>query len=174
MAYAVLTDLDPEVLVQLPGTGKANTTWNISAYLSTSCGALNVSQSRLPAYAELEEDFALLERLRAQRWEEVTFIARKDGVYGLLYELEFVSRESADADFHEDVDYIASLKPQKQVEKELSAGLAVLSGRFAGVQFCIPDSSSAFLSRPTVWAFVPDGVLDADGRNALGNALLAL
>ncbi|MER2511973.1 MAG: hypothetical protein ABTQ25_06085 [Nitrosomonas ureae] len=164
----------PDLLVNVRRVGAPG--WSeirISPNLTDRWGDLNFYAEDKKPLTPLVESPELLERLQSQMWDEITFIARMDGQYGILFEVEFCSKESEEgiADNSGDED---SLKSHKEVVAAIMRGIAVLEHCFPGVMFCVPDESQIVHDRPAVWAFVPDGKLSDEDRAALGRSLLAL
>jgi len=159
--------------VRLPGGKQAR--WHIEHYLSGRDGELNhFAEHTKPGLAVLSLDAALLESLRELMWDEATFIVRKDGRFGILFEAEYCSRES-EAEFLEDApEELAQCKSHDEVVTSLLAALARLQPQY-GLEMCVPDSSVIVHDRPAVWAFMPmDKPLSPEEREALGIALLSL
>lgn len=148
--------------------------WKISQNLTDRWGELNYHDAENKPLQPLENDVNLLTKLRAQMWDELTFIVRKDGEFGILFEAEYCSQES---EAHEEVrspEWYANLKPQHAVVKTLLQGMLSLAEKFPGVEFAVPEQQEMFNGRPTAWAFVRDGLLSEEQRIALGFAMLAL
>lgn len=148
--------------------------WNISQNLTDRWGDINYHNGDNKPLELLEDDDALLERLRAQMWDELTFIVRKDGKFGILFESEFCTLECEEHAKDGDPDWYATLKPHAEVVKALLDGMKLLAERYPDVQFAVPDESQVINDRPAAWAFVSDGVLSAEQREELGKALLDL
>lgn len=140
-------------------------------WLTDRWGDLNSNYESDPAYAKLEKNTVLLEELQKQMWDEITFIAHKDGRFGILFEVEYCSKESEEDDGEE---WYANLKPQAEVVKILMDGMKLLAEKFPGVQFAVPDEAVIVQNRPAAWAFVPAGLLTPEQREELGNAMLSL
>lgn len=66
------------------------------------------------------------------------------------------------------------LNPHTEMIKLLDAGICELAGLFPGVEFAIPDEDEIVNGRPAIWAFVKDGMLDAQDRERLGRLILAI
>lgn len=165
---------DPEVNVHPLGKPEEWEVWNISQNLTDRWGDINYHNADNKPLELLEDDDTLLERLCAQMWDELTFIVRKDGKFGILFEAEFCSLESEEHAKDGDPDWYATLKPHAEVVKALLDGMQPLAARYPGVQFAVPDESQVINDRPAAWAFVPDGLLSAEQREELGKALLDL
>lgn len=161
----------PRVKVATVESPDFSTTWLIEQNLTDRWGNLNDAQLDFkPSFKELQADPALLERLQQQMWDELCFVSRKDGVWGLLYESEFLSIES-EVGMENESD-AADRKPQAEVNASLLRFIAEISPQFPGVEFCIPDPVEIFNERPALWAFARDGLLDEAARERLGEALL--
>ena len=162
---------DPVVRVHLIGQPETWSEWNISQNLTDRWGDINRHNSHKKPLELLEHDTTLFEGLTAQMWDETTFITRKDGQFGILYEVEFTSIESEKGN-----DDAASLdlKPHAEMVKIILDGLARIAPDFPGVEFCVPEECHIIDDRPAAWAFVRDGLLDEEGRAKLGNALLSI
>ena len=167
-------NLDPEVKVREPAGSGEWSTWRISQNLTDRWGDINRHDEAHKPLKLLEGTPGLLDRLTAQMCDEVTFVARKDGQFGLLFEIEFCSLESEKETCDNSDEWYQSLKPHAQVVGALLAGLQALAPQYPGVSFAVPDESQIVDERPAVWAFVPDGLLSQEQREALGSALGAL
>lgn len=164
---------DPEVFVTLPGSPTDWTVWRISQNLTDRWGDLNYYNSHEKPLEPLEKDESLFKRLLDQMWDELTFIVRKDGQYGVLFECEFISRES-EASMGDGNEY-DQLRPHTEMIAILDAGIREkLIPSFPGVEFAIPDEDHIVNGRPAIWAFVKDGLLDAQDRERLGSLLLQI
>lgn len=165
---------DPEVKVRTIAKPEEWTVWNISQNLTDRWSEINYYNAEEKPLELLEDDEELLLRLRDQMWDEITFIVRKDGNFGILFEVEFCSKESEDGEKDADPSWYASLKPHAEVVKALLEGMKSLAVRYPHVQFAVPDESHIFNDRPAAWAFVPDGLLSTEQREELGTAMLSL
>ena len=162
---------DPVVRVHPLGEPDTWSEWKISQNLTDRWGDLNHVNDREKPLELLEHDTMLFEGLQAQMWDEITFITRKDGQFGILYEVEFTSIESEKGSV--DADSL-DLKPHAELVKIILDGLASIAPDFPGVEFCVPEECNIVKDRPAAWAFVRDGLLDEAGREKLGQALLAI
>lgn len=165
---------DPVIKVREVGQAQEWVEWHISQNLTDRWGDLNFHNAANKPLDALEEDRNFLEHLRAQMWEEETFIVRKDGKYGILFEVEFCSRESEEPEADMDADWYKALKPHAQVVAQLLKGMAEIAPQYPGVQFAVPEEQWIVSDRPAAWAYVSDGLLNNEQRNALGNALMSL
>lgn len=151
--------------------------WRISQNLTDRWGEINYYNAENKPLELLEFNQPLLERLIQQMWAEETFVVRKDGRFGILFELEMTSLESDGHENSESDPECASnnkLRPAEEVVAYLKTALAEIAPRFPGVEFCVPDQSEICNDRPAAWAFVVDGLLTDDQRDALGTALASL
>lgn len=165
---------DPVAKVRIPGSGGEWSEWKISQNLTDRWGEINDYSREKKPLELLEQDTELLERLRSQMWDEATFVARKDGRFGILFEVEFCSRESEESEKDHDPYWYSTLRPHDQVVKVLLADLAELAREYPGVEFAVPSESEIIDDRPAAWAFVADGLLDDKKRAQLGLAMLSL
>jgi hypothetical protein len=176
--HGVHYKLDPVALVREVGQSMdtPQVEWRISQNLTDRWGEFNRFEEARKPLALLEGNPELLERLLAQMWDEITFVVRMDGQFGLLYEVEYCSRESEQGCDPEEQasDWFKNLRPQAVVEQALLKGMEPLAQQFPGVKFGVPDAQWIIEQRPAAWAFVPDGLLDEQQRETLGKALLAL
>lgn len=83
-----ITKPDLEVKVHPLGKPTEWTLWHISTNLTDRWGDLNYHNAENKPLEPLEADNDLLERLRSQMWDEETFIVRKDGQFGILFEVD--------------------------------------------------------------------------------------
>lgn len=147
--------------------------WDFEQNLTDRWGDINTYMAETkPGLALLAIDRSLLEKMRSEMYDETTFIGRKDGDFGVYYEMEYVSAES-ESD-NRDYEEIEGLKPHAEVVASLLEGLSKLQSQFPSVQFCIPDESQIINNRPAIWAFVKSGALSTAEREALGTALFNL
>lgn len=168
----VATIADPETRVRLLGKPDEWTTWNICQNLTDRWGDFNYYARAEKPLEELESNPELLARLREQMWDEICFVVRKDGKFGILFEVEYVSIES---EGDRAKDYPDPLKPHAEMIKIINdAAMEKLVPHFPGVEFSIPHEDEICDGRPALWAFVADGLLNAEQREALGRAMLEL
>ena len=163
---------DPEIQVRLIGKPDEWTTWLISQNLTDRWGEINTHDYDNKPLAALEFSEGYLNHLREQMWDEATFIVRKDGKYGILFEVEYISKESEGAHA---TDYDHPLKPHAEMIQIINnETLKKLVPKFPGVEFAIPHEDNICNDRPALWAYVADGLLNAEQREALGLAMLNL
>ena len=166
---------DPVIRVQLVEQDGAWGEWKLSQNLTDRWGDLNYHNAENKPLELLSDNEPLLNRLVGQMWAEATFVARKDGQFGILFEAEYCSRESEEPEQkHLDPAWFAKLKPHDEVVKKLLEGMKPLVAKFPGVLFVVPEPAQVIHDRPAAWAFVPDGHLSAAQREELGRALLSL
>lgn len=148
--------------------------WQINQNLTDRWGDINDHAAETKPLDLLTSDEAQLTRLRAQMWDEITFIVRKDGKFGILFEVECCSKESEAGHETPGDEFYAGLKPHAEVVTALLDGMKPLAEQFPGVQFAVPEEKQIINDRPAAWAFVPEGLLSDEQRQALGMALLNL
>jgi hypothetical protein len=165
---------DPKVRVQLVTEDGAWSEWNLSQNLTDRWGDLNYHDEENKPLELLSDDEPLLTRLVSQMWDEATFVVRKDGKFGILFEAEFCSRESEEHDAKHNPEFFAKLKSHDEAVKELLNGMKPLAEKFPGVLFAVPEPQAVINDRPAAWAFVADGLLTPEQRDELGHALLSL
>ena len=161
-----------EVHVRVHAVGEAPvawTSWQINTNLTDRWGDINYFNHENKPLEMLEND-AFLKHLREQMWSENTFIVRKDSKFGILFEVEYMSRES-EALYGDPED---DFPPHDIVVRRLLMNMAPLTAQFPGVSFCVPEESEIINDRPAAWAFVPDGHLSSEQREELGMALYDL
>lgn len=164
---------DPAISVRVLGKPAEWTTWFISQNLTDRWGNLNDHNAARKPLGPLLADTLLLEDLRAQMWDEVTFVVRKDGRWGILYEVEFHSRTSESWLLEDSPHELQELPEHSTVINDVDALLRRIEPRFPGVQFCIPEEEQIPEGRVAAWAFVPLGHLSTEvEREGLGRALL--
>jgi hypothetical protein len=173
-AYTPKDVPDPAIKVHPLGRPDEWEIWNISQNLTDRWGNLNDYNADTKPLELLLDDNGLLERLRGQMWDDLTFVVRKDGQFGILFESEYCSIESEAQYKEEDPEWYSTLKPHAKVVDRLLQAMEPLAQRFPGVQFAVPDESQIINDRPAAWAFVPDGLLSAEQREELGIAMLSL
>lgn len=167
---------DPEIRVRLPGATDEWVTWHISQNLTDRWGDFNYHDAAKKPLEPLEDCPDLVARLREQMWDETCFIVRKDGRYGILFEVEYCSIESEGDEVAEVLARDGHpLKPHADMIRIIAdAALKRLVRKFPGVEFAIPDECEVVCDRPALWAFVADGLLNEEQRDALGNTMLSL
>lgn len=149
--------------------------WNIEQNLTTRWGELNDAfYHSKPGLAPLSADLDLRNRCTAQMWDEATFVVRKDGKFGVLYEVEYASFESEAsmlAESPEDNTYA----PHADVVAGLLAAMKELAPRYPNVEFCVPPKEEIAEERPAAWAFVSlDHSLGQEERHRFGLKMLNL
>lgn len=166
--------VDPVFAVILPSGASGE--WAITQNLTSRWGEINDHESLVAAVQPLIDDCAMLENLGSQMWDELTFIVRKDGQYGILFENEYCTKESEAylAKRHEahDSDFLKELKDEAVLLPILVKAMAGLSAKYPTVQFCIPPKKEIVEERLAIWAFVNDNQLPLDQLEALGRDLL--
>ncbi|HCE7247037.1 TPA: hypothetical protein NHR53_005583 [Pseudomonas aeruginosa] len=152
--------------------------WRISQNLTDRWGEINSYNAENKPLELLEFNQPLFERLLQQMWGEDTFVVRKDGHFGILFEFEMYSLESdghpAEPGTDAEPENNLNLRPAEEVIAYLKTELKEIAPRFPGVELCIPSEAEICNGRPAVWAFVRDGLLTDDQRDALGTALASL
>lgn len=170
-AHAVVTVSDetgyipnlPDLPISVTAVDGSTVEWLISPNLTDRWGEINDHAEEKKPLHELVSQPELLEALRDQMTAEVTFIARKDGVYGLLFEVEYESIESDGSDDEKRPD----LKPHDDVVAEMITAMQQNAHRFPSAVMCVPPVSEICNDRPAVWAFVPNGSMSEDAREEL-------
>lgn len=168
--------VDPELKVVLPNGEES--IWRMSQNLTCRWGELNDYQAGSKPLAPLVENPELLDRLVSQMWQESTFVVRKDGQYGILFEFEFMNQHSevnlirgSGAEFERQ---LAEL-PTEQAQRTYLAGkIAELAPKYKNVEFCLAPREEIVEERQAIWAFFADGQLDEDEREMLGNELCSI
>ncbi len=149
-------------------------TWHMTQNLTDRWGDLNYNGTNNDAVADLHADIGVLDRLRGQMWDETTFVVRKDGAFGILFEVELCSKESEAKRESEDAEWYAGLKHDSEVLELLRVHLTGIAGSFPGVLFSVPEEKEIIHGRPAAWAFVADGLLSDEQRESLGRALVSI
>lgn len=144
--------------------------WLISPNLTCREGEINDFDAGKKPLFELLSQPDLLEALRAQMTNEMTFIARKDGVFGVLFEIE---RECMESDGFPPLPGCQH-SDREDIIDNLLGKLRAEAHRFPGVEFCIPCESEIYKERVGVWAFVPNGELLSDPLEELADVLNGL
>jgi hypothetical protein len=148
-------------------------TWNFHDGLTTRFGELNWQLDNKQLVEQLANNPCLFERLVGQMWDEMTFIAWKDGEFGILYEVEYMSCESEAREGGTQFD--GALMPHEEVIAGLLRALEKLAQAFPEVTFAVPSEEEVIYGRPAAWAFAPDGaLLDFEHRKALSDAMYRL
>lgn len=147
------------------------TEWDFTNNISDRCGDLNDYdwENKVDGHV-LEDDEALLEQLREQMVDEVTFIASKDGKLGILLEIEYISRESDGEDMEGDEDLI----PYADRVAQLLRNHRPLEAQYPKVQFCVPEPGAVINDRPAIWAYFENGALTREQRENLHEAMCDL
>jgi hypothetical protein len=164
---------DPVAKVRPVATPSKFIDWRISQNLTDRWGEINNHNEAEKPLELLVGTPGLLDRLREQMWDEICFVARRDGQFGILFEVEYVSYESDSADH--DPEFTEELKPICEMFKIIAdAAMEKLVSKFPGVEIAIPDEGMIVQGRPALWAWVPDGLLTAEQREDLGTLMLNL
>ena len=158
----------PTAGVTLLDSGK-KVNWCITQNITDRWGDLNYHawESKVEGHQLLENE-VLLEELRSQMFDEITFVAAKDGKLGLLVEIEFACRESEE---DADPEYAKKLDDYETVVKSIREDYLPLVQLFPNVQFGVPDASEVINDRPAIWAFFENGALTAEERARLAEEM---
>lgn len=153
--------------------------WLINQNLTDRWGDLNTFDFESKPLDLLEGTPGLLDSLTNQFTQEITFVVRKDGHFGLLFEVEYssIESESGNGDLDpqgEDAKYIAELKPHREAVAHILKMLQDNAERFPQVELCIPDKQYICNDRPAAWAFMPSGAMTEDQREELAGFLLSI
>ena len=173
-AEGIHFNVDPAIQVREAGNNGEWSTWHISQNLTDRWGGFNYHNAAAKPLEPLEDSPELLERLRSQMWDEITFVTRKDGQFGILFEVEFCSRESEEGIYDMTDDWYKRLPAHSEAVARLLRGLEAIAPQYPGVCFAVPRESEIVEDRPAAWAFVPDGLLTDETRMRLGSLLLEL
>ena len=167
---------DPIVPVRSITLPEVHLDWHISQDLSDRWGELNTIHRFEKPLEDLETNSALFERLHAQMFDEITFIVRKDGCYGILFEVELNSIENHRADtLNQDGRGCAErLQSYETVIAHIREEGSPLIDRYPTVDFAFPPPEEIYDGRSALWAFVRDATLDQLTLAALGRSLLEL
>lgn len=161
--------VDPVVKVRPPVAGAEFSEWRISTNLSDRWGEINFHDEERKPLDPLIDDPAFFAHLVSQLWDEETFIVRKDGEFGILFEVEFSSSESDGKNKGS-----ARYKPHAEVELRLQSECEELCRTFPWAEFGIPHPDEINEGRPAIWAFVANNASTSEQRDALGTALLSI
>lgn len=157
----------PDTLINVTLLNGSAGQWLISQDLSCESGEINDYDAANKPLFELLSQPELLQALRDKMTDDITFIARKNGVFGVLFEIERECQESDGVPPLPGCQYA----DREEVIENLLGKLNAESHRFTGVEFCIPCPSQIYKDRVGVWAFVPNGELHLDAIEALADAL---
>lgn len=161
-----------EVLVRTTSAAGFDVKWSILLNLSDRWGELVDSSVENPEYVAaqdvLRNDPSLVEQLHSMMREEVTFIAMKDGQFGIHLELEFESAESAGVAGNETDEHL----PEAQMFDRLARFAGTLEEQFPGQQFVVPEPAVVIHGRPALWAFIPLGAASPERLDAIVRAVL--
>lgn len=126
-------------------------TWRVSMYLSHMGGELNLD---VPL-GELAGAPEKLQGLLDQVFNDDCFLASVDDAFGVMFVQEY---ETADS-------FAGSQWPARaEVERRLQAFIAKEQVRWPALRFCIPPEAHVHPGKTAIWVFIPDGVLDEEGR----------
>jgi hypothetical protein len=164
---------DPVVNVTLPGTGGARGEWRISTDLTDRWGDINEHEWPRKPFIALLGEGGHMDRLLEQMQGEMTSLARKDGRFGLLFEVEHECWDDAAKESNPPHDAVRVMS-HDCVVKRLAENMAKIAEGFPGLDFCIPDATPLQNGRVVAWAFMPDGALTPSLRESLEGALQAL
>lgn len=175
-AFGSASLIDPAYAVTLPSGEQG--TWNISQNLTCRWGELNDAFGDTKPLQPLVDNPELLEGLINQMWDELTFIVRKDGQYGILFENEYCSKQSEVNMIRPDQPgydaAFASLPDEEVLRINLLSFIAKLAAKYPKVLFCLPPKEEMVEERLGIWAFVSDGLLSQEELEALGRDILEI
>jgi hypothetical protein len=157
----------PDTLINVTLLDGSPGQWLISQNLTCSDGEINDYEAEQKPLFELLNQPDMLEALRAQMIDEITFISRKDGTFGVLFEIERECQESDGVPPLPGCQYA----DREDVVENLLEKLNAKVHCFPSVQFCIPCPSQVYKDRVGVWAFVPNGALHEDALDELADLM---
>jgi hypothetical protein len=163
--------VDPEIEVRDLGNPEVFTTWHISQNLTDRLGEINDFDAENKPLDKLQHESGLLDRLREQMVDEITFVARKDGRFGILFEVECASQES---EKNCRADDWANYPPHAELLRDLVEVVKVLQEEFSQVEWAIPNEREIANDRLAVWGYFPDGSLTLCQRKEVGQAIYNL
>ena len=147
--------LPGEVLVRTTASTMFDVRWDMMLCLSNRWGDLICPSGMYPEYIAaqqvLKDDPVLLGRLQEMMRDEITFIAHKDGQYGVLFEVEYCS---ADSEVTEGAPH-GKYPPEVVMFDRLIGYASQLEEKFPGQKFAVPEPSVVMYGRPAIWTFVP-------------------
>ena len=149
--------------------------WDIEQNLTDRWGDINTAfLETKPGLPLLVVQSKLFNELRELKTGEYTFIVRKDSEFGILFEVEYTSRES---EKRHGVDDEIGLKPHEMVVAALKTGLLVLEAKYPEIEFCIPAKQEVVMDRPAVWGFASKKVAESmteEQRHILAEKLASI
>ncbi len=173
LKVAVGDDDTPDEPVKVTQIDGRETQILISQNLTDRWGDLNFAHATKKPLMRLVNDPPFLKSLVAQMWDEICFVTRKDGEYGILMEVEYTCVESEQS-LLVGMEKDDSLKPRHVVNAALLDGMRKLAEKHPKVEFFLPDPSQIIEERPAAWAFFKDASIAKAEIEALGMALLEL
>ncbi len=130
--------------------------WLISQNLTCRWGEINDYRADKKPLKPLIDNPQLFESLQNQMWEESTFIVRKDGQYGVLFEREYATQHSEvnniDPDSPRYEEELASYDTEASAHSFLLKAVEKLAAEFPNVQFCLPPKEEMIEERLGLWA----------------------
>ncbi|MCC5613176.1 hypothetical protein LC612_42490 [Nostoc sp. CHAB 5834] len=150
----------PAIPVKLPNSSEV--IWNIQHDLSTRWGEVNgaIIKDKPALLTLILEKPELFVELTTLMVDEMSFVACKEDVMGLLIEEEYYSQE---ADGVEDAEY----SPYEVQIQKLQSLIARLKPKYPEVEFGLPPAANVYNGRPGVWAFVSIDVARTYGATKL-------
>lgn len=159
----------PAIRVRTAKGVSGETHWHILPCLTDRAGLLNYTPVNDVALAKLERDSSFLDKLRFQMSGHTTYVAFKDGEFGILYEQAFHCLETDGVSKSG-----APHKPYAEVVDSLLVDVELISKTFPGVHCGIPDKATIKGGRPALYAFVSDGLFEKTERLAFAAAWQAI
>jgi hypothetical protein len=162
---------DPEIRVRNIESPGRFSTWRICQNLTDRWGEINNFDAEHKPLGELADTTGLLDRLREQMVDEITFVVRKDGRFGILFEIEYASKESETASGEKDM---RCYLPHTEVLANLVDSVKKLQQQFPVIDWAIPDETEICNDRLALWGFFPDGALTEEQRRDVATAIYGL
>lgn len=157
-----------QVFVQTLGRDAYDVKWDINLNLTDRWGDINYADADKKPLHDLMAEEGLLDRLHLQMFDEITFVVRKDGAWGILFELELCCQESEDGAVGADGPW----GMREELEQSIMQVIADLAPKFPKVHFASAHPYQGVHERNCLWAFVPDGALSRADLDELGDAVL--
>lgn len=156
-----------DIAVELPGGQMGN--WVINPGLTDRQGEVEEYLDG-PEARHLRTAPALRERLAAQLWGGMAFIAIRQTGHGVEYGVLLESEFAVIGDDHAEDQ--GQLVERDAMVDALRRQAVALAEQYPQIELCLIPEGEACNGRPGLWAWIGDGKLDAAQREALGTAML--
>jgi hypothetical protein len=162
---AFKVDNDRPVVVRDVRSPDVWTIWFLSPNLTTREGDIRRKRVNRKACDILERNQDFFEEVSESLYGDLALIATKDGAFGALYAIEYLTHESYPRASRDEMPPgwiggdLEDPITNEQMAQRMLQNARQLAEQYPTIAFAVPHETEFFDNRVLFWAFVPHGVL---------------